>query len=315
MAAVQVGWILPKGAAEKAQRASFVAQVRQSLDVIKDHFASAWVTDHLQFDDNDTLEAWTTLTYFTALYPQFTFGHGVLCQSFRNPALLAKMVATLQYLSNGHFMLGIGAGWKEDEYLAYGYDFPAARIRIEQLEEALQIMKALWTSERASVQGRHYQVSEAWCEPKPEPLPPIMIGGAKPRMLRLIARHADWWTVVSTDLQTYQAQVAACEEACKAVGREPSTLHRAWFGGCICAPTEAQAQALNPHHPHNPLHAFIGTPEQVTEQMQLLINLGIDYFMLYSGDFPATTTLSLLVDEILPVLRRNEARGADGSRR
>jgi alkanesulfonate monooxygenase SsuD/methylene tetrahydromethanopterin reductase-like flavin-dependent oxidoreductase (luciferase family) len=141
------------------------------------------------------MEGWRALTYLSALQPRLKFGHAVLSQSFRNPALLAKMDATLQYMSGGRFILGIGAGWKKYEYRAYGYDFPSAGTRIEELEETLQIINAMWREKQGTVQGKHYRVIEAWCEPKPEPIPPIMIGGSKPRMLRLIARYADWWSV------------------------------------------------------------------------------------------------------------------------
>lgn len=112
------------------------------------------------------------------------------------------MAATLQYMSGGRFMLGIVAGWKEDEYKAYGYDFPAAAVRVEELEETLQIIKALWRDGQATVEGKHYRVIDAWCEPKPDPVPTIMIGGSKRRMLRLIARHADWWNVSWTKQST-----------------------------------------------------------------------------------------------------------------
>ncbi len=146
--------------------------------------------DHLQTDADDLLESFTTISYLAALHPQFSFGHTVICQSFRNPALLAKMGATLQFLSGGRFILGLGAGWNEAEYRAYGYDFPPASVRVEQLEETIQIIKALWTQEKATFQGKHYQVLDASCEPRPDPLPPIIIGAFKPKMLRLTATYA-----------------------------------------------------------------------------------------------------------------------------
>ena len=102
------------------------------------------------------------------------------------------MGATLHFLSGGRFILGIGAGWDQVEYRAYGYDFPPARTRVEQLEEALQIIKALWTEERATFAGRHYRVRDARCAPRPDPIPSVMAGAFRPKMLRLTARHADW---------------------------------------------------------------------------------------------------------------------------
>src|SRR5438105_2401296 len=105
------------------------------------------------------------------------------------------MTATLQFLSEGRFLLGIGAGWHEEEYRSYGYDFPSARARTEQLEETLQIVKALWTKEQTTFQGRHFSVQAAFCEPKPDPAPPIIIGGQGARMLELVARYADGWNI------------------------------------------------------------------------------------------------------------------------
>jgi alkanesulfonate monooxygenase SsuD/methylene tetrahydromethanopterin reductase-like flavin-dependent oxidoreductase (luciferase family) len=101
------------------------------------------------------------------------------------------MGATLQFLSGGRFILGIGAGWHEPEYLAYGYDFPAVSTRVEELDEALQIIKALWTQEHTTFEGKHYRIKEPWCEPKPDPILPIMVEEFRPKMLHQVARHAD----------------------------------------------------------------------------------------------------------------------------
>ncbi len=113
---IQFGLTLPSP--RQLPRARYLATIQHSLELATGHFDSIWFTDHLQYENALILEGWTALTYWGALYPQFSFGHAVLCQSFRNPALLAKMAATFQYLSGGRFILGIGAGWKEDEYRA-----------------------------------------------------------------------------------------------------------------------------------------------------------------------------------------------------
>ncbi len=136
MTTIQFGFILPGEVRDKQNRPTLVEDVNNALDLITGHFDSAWMIDHLQFGDNDVLEGFTTLTYLSALHPQLKFGNSVLCQSFRNPALLAKMTATLQFMSGGRFILGLGAGWHEEEYKAYGYEFPTAPVRVEQLEEA-----------------------------------------------------------------------------------------------------------------------------------------------------------------------------------
>jgi alkanesulfonate monooxygenase SsuD/methylene tetrahydromethanopterin reductase-like flavin-dependent oxidoreductase (luciferase family) len=243
------------------------------------------------------------LTYMSALHPELRFGHTVLCQSFRNPALVAKMGATLQFLSGGRFILGIGAGWHAEEYRAYGYDFPPAHVRVEQLEEALQIIKALWTEEQATFKGQYYQVREALCEPKPIPLPPVMVGAFRPKMLRLTAQYADWWNVSSTGVEDYRRIVQEFERACMDVGRDPAQVRRSWGGGCACASTQqAAATIAGDRYNADDDFDFVGTPQLIVEQMRPFIDLGVDYFMLDCGGFPDLTTLELLVNEVLPAL-------------
>lgn len=320
IAMLQFGWTFPGGPGPNTERDTFLSDLKAGFAIIEDHFDSAWFTDHLHYEDGKPqLEGWTTPTYFAGLYPRLKFGHTVLSQSFRNPALLAKMGATLQYLSQGRFILGIGTGWKESEYEAYGYDFPSPRVRVEQLEETLQIIEALWQQKRVTFRGKHYRVVNAFCDPKPDPRPIIMIGGHQPRMLRLVARHADWWNVswfgmdlsrpdnrshgAWTGIGEYREQAQECERACNEVGRDPATLRRTWFGPCICAPTEADIQKLDAG-PFPKDSGFAGTPGQVIEQMRPYIELGVDYFMFNCLDFPNLTTLELLVSEVLPALQR-----------
>jgi alkanesulfonate monooxygenase SsuD/methylene tetrahydromethanopterin reductase-like flavin-dependent oxidoreductase (luciferase family) len=272
MSRIQFGWSVASGPRDKDHRKTYLADIERGFDLVRGHFDSAWFIDHLQMDNRDVLEGWTALTYLAARHPDFQFGNAVLCQSFRNPALVAKMAATFQFMTGGRFILGIGAGWKEDEYRAYGYDFPGAGVRVDELEEALQIIEALWSDEQATVHGKYHQVTDAYCEPKPDPRPPIMIGGAKPRMLRVVARHADWWNVSWTGIQDYCRQVPECERACAEVGRDPRTLRRTWFGGCLCAPTDAAVQRLNTGG-MSAANAFVGTPAQLIEQMGPFVEL------------------------------------------
>lgn len=301
MPRIEFGWVLPLGP-KKENRATFTHDVTRALEMIKGSYGSVWVVDHLQFDDNDVMEGWTTLTHFCALHPELKWGHAVLSQSFRNPALLAKMSATLQELSEGRLILGLGAGWKEDEYRAYNYPFPSAGQRIEELDDTLHIVKAMWRDERATFEGKHYSVKEAWCEPKPDPIPTIMIGAMKPKMIRLAARHADWWNVSWTPIDDYRPEVEECERACQDIGRDPSTLRRTWFGGCACAPTEAGVEKLLGRAVTDNEKGMVGTPSQLIERMAPFVELGVDYFMLGSSGFPDLTTLEMLLGEVLPAL-------------
>jgi alkanesulfonate monooxygenase SsuD/methylene tetrahydromethanopterin reductase-like flavin-dependent oxidoreductase (luciferase family) len=306
MTQIQFGFTMPADQLDKSQRTTFLEDLNRALKLISGHFDSAWIIDHLQFGDADVLEGFTALTYMAALHPQLKFGHTVLCQSFRNPALLAKMGATLQFLSGGRFLLGIGAGWHAEEYQAYGYDFPPARVRVEQLQETLQIIKAMWTEKQVTFAGTHYRVVEAYCEPKPDPLPTIMVGAFKLKMLRLTATYADGWNVSSSGIDRYRRLVKEFEHACADVDRDPATVRRSWSGGCACAPTQAEAErfAGERYRADNPEDdfGFVGTPKQVVEQMRAFIDLGVDYFMVDCGGFPRLTTLEMLINEVLPAL-------------
>lgn len=157
-------------------------------------FDILWMPDHVQYGANKVAEGWTLLTWALARYPDKRCGHEVLCNSFRNPALLAKMAATAQALSGGRVILGIGAGWNEEEYRAYGFPYPPAKVRIAQLAEAIELIRRMWSDAPAEYHGEHYSISGASCEPRPNPVPPVMVGGSGEKyLLRVVARHADWW--------------------------------------------------------------------------------------------------------------------------
>ncbi len=304
MTQIQLSYTLPQLPPDKARQNTFVEDLRRALDLISGHFTSVRIIDHLWVDD---IESFTTIAYFSALYPQLKFGHMVLCQSFRNPALVAKMGAAFQLLSGGRFVLGIGTGWYAEEYKAFGYDFPPARVRVEQLEEALIIIKGMWTEPKVTFSGKYYRVDAAQCEPKPDPLPAIMVGAFKPKMLRLTARYADEWNVSSTGIGKYRRLAAEFERACAEVGRNPATVQRSWGGGCICRPTLAEAQLIaGTRYNSDPEEDFdlVGTPGQIIAQMRPFIAAGVSSFILDCGGFPNLTTLSLLITEVLPALNR-----------
>jgi alkanesulfonate monooxygenase SsuD/methylene tetrahydromethanopterin reductase-like flavin-dependent oxidoreductase (luciferase family) len=309
MSQVQFGLVVPEYPLYASRRHLYMEDVNRLLTYVKGRFDSAWFIDHLE---GLVLEGWTALTYLSALHPELLWGHTVLCQSFRNPALLAKMGATLHSMSGGRFVLGIGAGWAEAEYLAYGYRFPPGSTRVAELDEALHVIKAMWTQQRATFEGRYYSIKGAWCEPKLDRMPTIMVGGFRPQMLRLVAKHADWWNVSSTGIVDYHRYVEEFQRACDEVGRDPATVRRTWGGGCVCAPTEAEVadlaaerlQLLGEGCAYQVGEDFVGTPAQIIEQMQPFIELGVDYFMLDCGGFPRLTTVEMLMNEVLPALNR-----------
>jgi alkanesulfonate monooxygenase SsuD/methylene tetrahydromethanopterin reductase-like flavin-dependent oxidoreductase (luciferase family) len=303
MTEIQFGFIMPQVSADPARRATFVDDLNRALELVSGHFESARIIDHLGNNDGD-IESFTTLAYFAALHPQLKFGHTVICQSFRNPALVAMMGAAFQFLSGGRFLFGIGTGWDEEEYKAFGYDFPPARVRVEQLEEALQIIKGMWTEEKVTFLGKYYQVRDVGCEPKPDPLPPNMVGAFKSKTLRITAKYADEWNVSSTGIHQYRRLVKTFERACADVDRDPASVRQSWGGGCICRSTRREAELIaGNRYQADPLEEdfdLIGTPRQIIEQMQSFIDLGVSSFMVNCGGFPNLTTLEMLIDEVLP---------------
>jgi alkanesulfonate monooxygenase SsuD/methylene tetrahydromethanopterin reductase-like flavin-dependent oxidoreductase (luciferase family) len=305
---VQFGLIVPETALNPARRDGYMEDLDHLLACVEGHFHSAWCIDHLQ---HDVLEGWTAASFLAARHPAFEWGHTVLSQPLRNPALLAKMAATLHFMADGRFVFGIGAGGQADEHRAYGYAFPRGRDRVAALDEALQIVKAMWTQERTTFAGKYHSVTEAICEPKRQPPPPVMVGAFGPQMLRLAARHADWWNVSSTGIEEYRRLAQEFERACAEVDRDPATVRRTWGGGCVCAPTEGEVAALaagrlqlGPEAGYEPGVDFVGTPAQIVEQMQAFVAMGVDYFMLDCGGFPRLTTVEMLAHEVLPAIRR-----------
>jgi alkanesulfonate monooxygenase SsuD/methylene tetrahydromethanopterin reductase-like flavin-dependent oxidoreductase (luciferase family) len=292
---------------------AFLEQIHHTVQRIHPAIDSVWVDDHLMpwadWQSNDTpyLECLTTIAYFAAAYPSLHFGASVLCQSYRNPGLLAKMAANLQLLTGGRFLFGIGAGWMEQEYQAYNFAFPSAAVRLAQLEEAIQIVKRLWTEAPASFAGSHYRVDSAYCEPRPHPLPPLLIGGGGEQLtLRLVAKYADWWNFPGGTAANYAHKLEVLRQHCAAVGRDYDTIVKTWSAEAIAvAETEAEAHRIAEASPYN-RHALVGTPAQVAAQLQPFLDLGVEYLIVRVLDFPATSGIELFVQDVLPRLRATQ---------
>ncbi|HMM42874.1 MAG TPA: TIGR03560 family F420-dependent LLM class oxidoreductase [Thermomicrobiales bacterium] len=196
-------------------------------------FDTVWVTDHFitgeepEQDLEPIFEAWTAIAALAMTTTTIRFGVMVTGNTYRNPALLAKQAATVDHISNGRLILGVGAGWWEREHAAYGYDFPSNRELVDRFEEALEIMTRLQEDERATVKGRYCWVDDAPFEPKPVQRPhiPLLIGASGPRMLRLTAKYADEWNTRGP-LDQVASRLHALDEACRAIGRDPGEILR-----------------------------------------------------------------------------------------
>ena len=211
-------------------------------------FATFWVSDHFfggeGFPDRDCLEAWTLLAALSRETRTIRLGCLVTAAQYRNPALLAKIVATVDQLSGGRVDFGIGAGWKENEYRAYGYEFADPGTRVTQMIETIEVCRRLWTEDRATYHGKHYRIEDAVAAPKPVQRPhvPIWVGGKGPRVIRAAARSADWFDIgrrgeggaplTGDELGALIAEVRA---ACTAVERSRPLRLSHW------SPTELEA--------------------------------------------------------------------------
>ncbi|MEM7114304.1 MAG: LLM class flavin-dependent oxidoreductase [Chloroflexota bacterium] len=295
---VDFGLVFPAGP-QKGKIHQWLDDLEAIVPQLETIFKSLWMTDHFFWDAEPTYEAWTVLAYAAARWPQFDIGPMVLGQSYRNPALLAKMGATLQMLCRGRFIMAVGAGWKEDEYHAYGYPFPRGGIRVEQLEDTLEIMTRLWHEPgQVSYQGKHYSIKDAYCEPKPDPMPTLIVGGGGKKTMRLAARFADWWSIPDANFEVYAERVKILREHCAELGRDPSSLRLTWFGRLAVANSMDEAEALS-NGEWTTERALVGSPEQVIAQIQQFVDLGVDYFMVEVLGLADPAIRRLVVEEVL----------------
>ncbi|MCA9903015.1 MAG: LLM class flavin-dependent oxidoreductase [Anaerolineae bacterium] len=300
---VEFGIVLPRVPEKDHNISGYMADLDILLLHLAPHIRGLWVTDHFMRNEAPVHECWTIVTTLAARYHEYQVGPIVLGQSYRNPALTAKMGATLQHLSGGRFVMGIGAGWKEDEYRAYGYEFPRTGIRIEQLEDTLEIMTRLWNEDGpVSYHGKHYHVENAYCVPRPDPAPPIMVGGGGEKTMLLAARFADWWSLPDSPVEVYADRLAVLRKHCHTIERDDDDLRKTWFGRLAVAKTEAEAEALSDGKwtRHNSL---CGDPAAVIAQIRAFIELGVDYFMIQVQGQHAPDTIALLTNEVFPAFR------------
>jgi alkanesulfonate monooxygenase SsuD/methylene tetrahydromethanopterin reductase-like flavin-dependent oxidoreductase (luciferase family) len=198
--------------------------------------------------------------------------------------------------------MAVGAGWKEDEYRAYGYPYPSPGVRVGQLEDTLEIIKRMWTEPgKVTYHGKYYHVVDAYCEPKPDPIPTIMVGGGGQKTTLLAARYADWWNMHDVDFAGYMERLNRLKEGCEHVQRDLSTIRLTWFGRLVVGKTEAEAKALAGRWTTE--RAFVGTPEQVVEQMMPLVEVGVNYFMTTVLGLPDSDIMGMLLEDVLPKLK------------
>jgi alkanesulfonate monooxygenase SsuD/methylene tetrahydromethanopterin reductase-like flavin-dependent oxidoreductase (luciferase family) len=307
MSKVRFGVVIGDFPEDGSRGREYIQKIVNYLDNLDKAYESVWLGDHFTMGrhtsmDADLLECLTALTYLSAKFPNLDFGPLTLASSFRNPALLAKISSTLSVLSGGKFILGIGAGWNEVEYRQYGYDFPSNRTRIKQMEEAVQIIKLLWAQDDVTFIGKYYRVENAYCNPKPDPLPPILIGGGGEKYtLKAAARYADWWNGVFYDVNTWKHKLSVLANHCDDVGRDFDDILKSVFYLVALADSDEEALRLAKRSSFYP-RLMVGSPESVASKLGDLVDAGVEYFQLWFTPFPNNEATQKFADEVITEL-------------
>ncbi len=286
---LKFGWLSPViGNRWSDHQPIVVHQDQHILPTALPHFDSVWIADHCYGCDAKTdpfLEAWTTLTWLAARHPNVELCHHVLGHGYRPPALTAKMAATLQTLSGGRFILGIGAGWREDEYLAYGYDFPKPSVRFAQLEEVITICRLMWTEDAPSFQGTYYSVDGAAAPPLPNPVPRVCIGASGEQIgLPMVGRLADLWNGWYRGDDDWNRRLGIVRSSAEKAGRNPDDIEI----------TNTVEKALPESDDDS---------EQLVELLAHRRDLGITHFVMDFGHPQSTEPVLRFVEQVINPLR------------
>lgn len=227
-------------------------------------------------------EAYTTLGALAQSTSKVRLATLVTGVTYRNPAMLAKMATTLDVISGGRALFGLGAAWNEDEHRGYGFEFPPLKERMDRLDEALTIAKLMFTEERPSFEGRHYRIDRALNVPRPiqKGGPKILVGGGgEQRTLKIAAKHADMthWFPLGFDVLQHKTEVLA--KHCEAIGRDPSTIERTMTTPVLVAPDEAAGKRfLDLLPPERRAYVKVGTPEQAADVLRPYLEAGFTGF-------------------------------------
>jgi F420-dependent oxidoreductase-like protein len=278
-----------------------------------------WVYDHVETvprrEPTHMFEAFTTLAALAQHTTTIKLGQLVTCAAYRNAGLLAKEAACVDVFSGGRLILGLGAGWYEREYQAYGFPFPRPGVRLQILDETLEVLKRLWTEETVTYQGKHLSFDGAYCDPKPiQQLPEIWVGGGGEKVtLRIEAKHADK-TNWQTGIEGFRRKSGLLEQYCEEIGRDFDSVVRTHGPDCVVFDSEADMQkwldspgggSLWGRSPHDEYvrDNFVGTVEQVGEKVQEYVDAGCREFVLWFRDAPSDDSLEAFARDVIPRVR------------
>ena len=308
------GWRMDLVGVEPAQHWTTMLDVAKKIEA--GSYESIWVYDHFHTvpdaTQEPTYEAWTLMAALAAATNTARLGQMCTCNSYRPPSYLAKVAASIDSISGGRLEFAIGAGWYEEEYLAYGYPFPSGGTRIAQLEEGVEIIKAMWTNDTATYKGEHYQIDGAICRPRPlqAPHPPIWIaGGGEKKTLRVVAKHADYSNFgAEPDHFKHKSEVLAGH--CEAIGRDFAEIGRTAIFHTIVGADDDDLTAKVEQVAANTgrdtewmwKSYFIGTPGKVTARLGELKELGCVHVQAYFPDAAWGDSIDLFNAEVIPAL-------------
>jgi F420-dependent oxidoreductase-like protein len=297
------------------QRLDFAVTRKVTLEAERLGYDSLWVSDHLSRDIvKDRFECWTTLCTLIPLTERIRLGTMVLCNLYRHPGILAKMAATADVLSGGRLEFGIGACWSEGEFKEYGIAYPVAKIRLEMLREAVEIIKSLWTKETTSYRGKHYHIEEAYCSPKPlqKPHPPVLIGGSGEQItLRIVAKHADK-SNFGPPIELTSRKISILKSYCSRIGRDYDSIEKTCSLSVIIHSTTQEylddmKRRYTQEGSPGPFEEWLkkaestyvgGTPEQCLRKIEEYVRLGISHFVIRFGDVPKTDGMELFARKV-----------------
>ena len=263
---------------------------------LKDNFTSSWLNTYFSNKEDEEpssedpiLECWTTLSSLATLTKRIRLG-AILVNIHRLPSITAKMLSTLDIISNGRIEFGLSAGWYENEIKSYGLPFPKASARVEMLEEGVIIIKRMLTENQASFEGRHYTIKNAKCSPKPiqKPHPPIWIGGGGKKTLQLVAKYADGWNYGLCTYEEYLSKISILRNCCKAVGRDYEKIAKAWHAIMLLGQDDNEIIMLkNRMDKWKKTVAIIGTPNDIIGEIKKYMVIGgVRYFTIHFPDLP-----------------------------
>lgn len=294
-------------------------QVRDLALQCRPHgFSSIWASDHFMLNrddvDRDCLDCWTLLTAIAVEVKDIRIGSLVTCMSYRHPAVMAKIAASTDVISEGRLEFGIGAGWKDIEYEAYGIPFPTPGERVDRFLEGIQIIKSLWTQPKTTFSGRYYSVDDAVAAPKPvqSPHPPILIGGSKPRMLRAMARYADTVNMLGTrDPAEYAALLGKLEGYCEEEGTSFDRIRKTNMMTFVVANNDADVESLlarvaaadsmsSDEYREKRARAFIGTAAEAVELINQYSEIGVTQIQTTFPFGEELRSMEIFAEEIIP---------------